>query len=55
MISKELMKKIKTNFAVKNIKLINNNITEKKFLIFNDLNYKLNAKIIYHNLQIKVE
>ena len=49
------MKKNENKFRSEKYQINNNNITEKKFLIFNDLNYKLNAKIIYHNLQTKVE
>ena len=47
-------KKIKTNFEVQNMKLINSNYIENRnFLIFNDLYniYKLNVKAIHDNLQ----
>ena len=44
-------KKIKTNFEVQNMKLINSNYIENRnFLIFNDI-YKLNVKAIHDNLQ----
>ena len=47
-------KKIKTNFEVQNMKLINSNFPDNKnFLLFNDLYniYKLNIKSIHENLQ----
>ncbi len=47
-------KKIKTNFEVQNMKLINSNCPENKnFLLFNDWYniYKLNIKSIHENLQ----
>ena len=47
-------KKIKTNFEVQNMKLIQSNFPENKnFLLFNDMYniYKLNIKAIHENLQ----
>ena len=47
-------KRIKSNFEVQNMKLINSNYIENRnFLIFNDLYniYKLNVKAIHDNLQ----
>jgi len=47
-------KKIRTNFEVKNMKLIQSNFPENKnFLLFNDIYniYKLNVKSIHENLQ----